>query len=228
MSAPAAVERLRQRHPLQKFEAPSEGFSGVLHTDSYGWHFQYLTIVGLTISTLCFTCGLSADMASSSTTFGRTLFTCKNYLALVAAPIEILISILYWGLRAIDTSLVIPPDLPMLPLWADIGFHLAPALFLAADVLLCSPPWPTAPLPKNASVVTLSLSTSFAFAYWYWIELCYAHNGFYPYPIFGLLNRWQRVGLFAFAGVMMWMVGAALRFGYAALNGVEAVGRLRR
>lgn len=89
-----------------------------LQSDSYGWHFQYLTIIGISISTACFASGLIADITNS-----HTFFTIKNYLSLVAAPIEILISILYWSLRAIDPKLVVPPDMPMLPLVTDLCFH---------------------------------------------------------------------------------------------------------
>lgn len=66
--------------------------------DSFGWHLQYLTILGLSISTICFLCGLGADMSNSF-----ALFRLKNYLALIATPLEVLISILYWGLRAVST-----------------------------------------------------------------------------------------------------------------------------
>lgn len=231
------VKRLSRRHPLQKLHSPSKGFSGALHvlgllsfysslkfladnpnviSESYGWHFQYLTVLGVSISTLCFTSGLLADITNS-----YTLFTIKNYLALVAAPIEILISILYWSLRAIDTSLVIPPDLPMLPLVTDIGFHFAPAALLTIDTLLLSPPWPTRPISPNASLITITLSTSLAFLYWFWIEHCYTHNGFYPYPLFQVLSTSQRSGLFIVSGVLMWVMGTGLRAIYARVNGVE-------
>ena len=56
------------------------------------------------ISTVCFSFGLLADITSS-----HALFTVKNYLALVAAPIEVLISLLYWGLRSVRSSF--PPPL---------------------------------------------------------------------------------------------------------------------
>ncbi|KAF2266386.1 hypothetical protein CC78DRAFT_492144 [Lojkania enalia] len=237
MSAAEAVKKLGSRHHLQRFESPSRGFSGVLHVaglicfyidfkylvdhpnvinDSYGWHLQYLTIIGLSISALCFTCALLADTLSSP-----LLFTLKNYLALIATPIEILISLLYWGLRAIDPQLVVPPDLPMLPLATDFAFHLFPSVLLTLDTLLLSPPWPTAPTPPTASFALLTSSTVLAFAYWFWIELCYSHNGFYPYPIFALLDTWQRVGLFALSGITMWIVAAGLRAVYAVVNGVE-------
>ncbi|KAF1997997.1 hypothetical protein P154DRAFT_469970 [Amniculicola lignicola CBS 123094] len=188
---------------------------------TYSWagHFQYLTIIGLSLATISFVSGLIADITSS-----RTAFLLKNYFSLVAAPIEILISFLYWSLRAIDTSLVIPGDMPMLPVFEDLCFHLFPAIFLALDTLLFSPPWPTTPMNPSAPLLTLISSTSIAFLYWFWIELCYSHNGFYPYPIFSSLNTTQRVGLFAFSGVLMWGVGAGLRAMYAWVNGMEALG----
>jgi hypothetical protein len=125
---------------------------------------QFLTIIGITISTACFGCGLLADMTNS-----HTLFTCKNYLSLVAAPMEIVISILYWGLRAVDTSLVVPPDMVLPPLGADLAFHLIPAVVLAVDAVLLSPPWPSSPMNPQAPLLTLAVSTSIAFAYWWWI-----------------------------------------------------------
>ena len=67
--------------------------------ESYGWHFQYLTIIGLALSTLTFVFGLLADI-----TLSRRLFAVKNALSVASAPIECLISILYWGLRAVSTT----------------------------------------------------------------------------------------------------------------------------
>ncbi|KAH9860483.1 hypothetical protein J1614_011814 [Plenodomus biglobosus] len=253
MSTVQAQQRLSRRHPLQRLESPSKGFSGALHVsccerntvyrtatdtgnlgswtdwflplfqvnESFGWHFQFLTIVGLSISTACFACGIIADITNSF-----HFFTLKNYLALVAAPIEILISILYWGLRAIDDDLVVPPDMPFPPPLYDLGFHLVPAIVLTLDNLLLSPPWPSMPTNPQAPFIMLVTSTVIAFAYWYWIELCYSHNGFYPYPIFGILTTVQRVGLFAISGATMWAVGGALRAAYAYINGFERVEEL--
>jgi hypothetical protein len=199
-------------------------------------------MLGITISTTCFTFGLLADITSST-----TCFTIKNYIALVAAPIEIVISILYWGLRAIDTSLVVPPyathpptffcvvtdkshhsDLPLPPLIYDLTFHFFPALLLTLDTLLLSPPWPSSPMNPNAPLISLVTSTAIAFLYWWWIEVCYSYNGFYPYPVFALLTTAQRIGLFAMSGATMWVVGGALRAAYAWTNGFEDVSELKR
>ena len=114
-----------------------------------------------------------------------------------------------------------PPHLPLPPLIYDLTFHLFPALLTTADTLLLSPPWPSAPMNPQAPLITLVLSTGVAFLYWFWIEICYARNGFYPYPLFEMLTTAQRVGLFVLSGSIMWVVGGALRAAYAWCNGFE-------
>lgn len=174
------------QHPLQWLSSPSRNLSLVLHVlgalsfaanfhfltvwdtpfnEAYGWHYQFLTILGLSISLLSFVIGIVSDLTLSS-----TLFTLKNSLCIVAAPVEVLISILYWGIRAIDPELLFPGEF-QLPLLADIGFHLAPAIFLTLDLVLFSPPWT---IPTYG---VMSISLGLAFMYWYWVELCFSHNG---------------------------------------------------
>ncbi|KAL1793402.1 hypothetical protein ACET3X_008384 [Alternaria dauci] len=227
-----------RRHPLQRFDSPSKGFSGALHVaglisfyssfkfladnpnifnESFGWHLQFLTIIGLSLSTVTFVFGLAADLTSTALSkspsltsdppavaISEHLFRLKNYLALVAAPIEVTITIY------------------------DLGFHLVPAVVLALDYILLSPPWPTTPMNESAPIITLSLSTVVAFAYWIWIEICFSRNGFYPYPIFAMLTTNQRIGLFVVSGVIMWVVGGLLRVLYAKINGYESAEHLEK
>src|ERR1700674_5753058 len=122
-------------HPLQRLPSPSRGVSAVIHlmgivsftlsykylidfpthiNDSYGWHWQHLTILGLTVAYATFVVGLLADL-----TLSPKLFLIKNTLSLCSAPLEVLISILYWGLCAIDRGLVVPPEIHLAPL-ADV------------------------------------------------------------------------------------------------------------
>jgi len=104
--------------------------------EAYGWHFQYLTVIALALAFLTFCFGSLADV-----TLSPRLFLVKNILSVCSAPLEVLISTLYWSLRAIDPKLVVPEemDLPLLP-----GQWLSPGNFLVAEmnfVLLfkCSP-----------------------------------------------------------------------------------------
>jgi hypothetical protein len=63
---------------------------------AYGWHFQYLTVIGLSLSTFTFAVALLADITSSP-----RLFLVKNILSTCSAPLEVVISVLYWGLRLV-------------------------------------------------------------------------------------------------------------------------------
>ncbi|KAF2963239.1 hypothetical protein GQX73_g10337 [Xylaria multiplex] len=178
-------------------------------TGSFGGHYQFLTIIGLAFALCTFTIGLLADL-----TLSPNLFRVKNSLAMCSAPLEVLISILFWGLCAIDKNLVFPPEseLPFLP---NFGFHAAPGLFLALDVLLLSPPW------TIAGFATVVLSQTLGFLYWFWVEYCYEQNGWYPYPIFAMLNTWQRATLFAFSALLMTGSTILLKWLYSKVNGLE-------
>ncbi|KEF63034.1 uncharacterized protein A1O9_01010 [Exophiala aquamarina CBS 119918] len=233
-----ALNSLIQQHPLQRLASPSRTISACVHilglasyassfdylvghpnhiNQAYGWHFQYLTIIGLSLATLTFSLGLVADV-----TLHRGAFAAKNVISMCAAPMEVLISTLYWGLRAIDPALVVPPDLE-LPLSADLGFHLAPTAFLLLDILLLSPPWTIAGVPACV------LSSVIAFLYWFWIEACFRQNGFYPYPLFELLDNSHRVALFGGCAAVMAVITLLLKRVYAVVNGAgsEWPGKLR-
>jgi hypothetical protein len=174
------------RHPLQRLASPSRAFSGLIHllgllsfsasftylftfptpiSASYGGQFQYLTIIGLALATVTFTLGLLADVALSP-----QLFAAKNVLSVCSAPLQVLVTILYGGLCAIDKGLVVPPELE-LPFLPDFGFHAMPAIMLSLDLLLLSPPWTVK--SYNAMAISLTL----AFAYWGWVEHCFSKNG---------------------------------------------------
>ncbi|KAF1981856.1 hypothetical protein K402DRAFT_439197 [Aulographum hederae CBS 113979] len=236
MSAASAADEFFRRHPLQRVESPSRGLSFVLHlfglasyaysfaylvlnpnpvNDSYGWHFQYLTILGLSLATGTFIMGLIADI-----TLSPRIFAYKNALSVASTPMEVVISILYWGLRLIDERLVLPTWAPPIATTADLSFHLIPSLLLTLDLLLFSPPYSITFLPTSL------LSLAIAFGYWFWVELCFSHNGFYPYPIFAQLSTPWRVVLFAGSAAVFTGSTEGLKGVYGWVNGrgIEEVG----
>lgn len=177
---------MAHRHPLQRFASPSLTLSLLLHLlgigsfaysfhfltvwktpidDAFGWHFQFLTIIGLSASLLAFVLGALGDITSNT-----SLSNAKSSIAILAAPLEVVISLLYWGIYTIDPSLLYVDDIRLPPL-ADASLHLAPAVFLILDHLLFSPPW------TIESMNVLLLSNVFAFTYWIWIEVCFTQNG---------------------------------------------------
>lgn len=104
-------------------------------TGTFGGSYQYLTILGLAGATLTYALALVGDL-----TLSETVFRAKNVLSVCVTPLEVLISVLYCAIVAVNRDLLIPPQyrLDALP---DFGFHGMPALLLVIDLLLFSPPW---------------------------------------------------------------------------------------
>lgn len=173
------------KHPLQRLSSPSRSWSALVHlfgiasfsasfwwlfaypnpeNDNYGGAFQFLTIIGLALALTSMALGFLADL-----TLNRTLFQAKNIISVCSTPLEVLVSILYWGISLIDKRLLFPEEL-QLPFLPDFGFHAMPAIMLTLDLLLFSPPWTI----KFQGAV--ALSTVLAFGYWAWIEHCYSYN----------------------------------------------------
>ena len=86
---------------------------------------------------------------------------------------------------------------------------------MTVDYVFFSPPW------RITLRGSLILTTSIAFAYWYWVEICYQHNGWYPYPLFGQLNTLQRVCLFMASAILMTLSSLGLKMLYHFVNGYE-------
>jgi hypothetical protein len=168
---------------------------------------QHKTSNEPSLATTTVSTALLADL-----TLSPVLFRIKNILTLTSTPLEVLISTLYWSLRAIDPALVLPEWAPRLATSIDFGFHVIPALSLTLDLLFFSPPWTIQALPATA------VSSVIAFSYWFWIEVCYGRNGFYPYPIFAMLDTTQRVGLFAGSAALMTIITVVLREVYRVVN----------
>ena len=126
-------------------------------------------------------------------------------------------AMLYWSLRIVDKSLVIP-DWAQLPLSADLSFHAIPPVLLVVDFLLLSPPW------NISTTSAFGLSSMLALMYWPWVQKCFEHNGFYPYPIFGMFGLYGRIGLFILSAVTMTVNTMALKWVYGMVNGYEAEG----
>lgn len=103
--------------------------------DSYGWHLQYLTNIGLAVSTLSFFFDLLSDL-----TLSPTLFALQNVLCEVASPLSPLVSSLYYSLRTIDSRLIILEWSPNPRVLTYLSFHPFPTVLLMLDHLFFSPP----------------------------------------------------------------------------------------
>ncbi|PSR99420.1 FAR-17a/AIG1-like protein [Coniella lustricola] len=222
------------KHPLQRLASPARSISATVHLlgiasfaasfrwlfkypspqqEEFGGSFQFLTIIGLALAFTSMIFGFFADL-----TLNKTLFRAKNIVSVCSTPLEVLISILYWGISLIDKRLLFPEEL-QLPLLPDLGFHAMPAFMLVLDLLFFSPPWT---IKFQGAVM---LSTAIAFAYWAWIEYCFSYNQTYPYPIFTVLSTPQRIMLFVGSGVTCALSTMGLKWLYGKVNGIDKMQR---
>lgn len=161
---------------------------------SYSGHLQFLTILGLCLTFIGEAVSLVAQLSKL-----RSLRRLSSWLLQVCAPIECLISGLYWALRFVDTDLVLDPKFAVeLSPSLDRKLHLYPAIFEVSRAVLDPPDlWHAGLIPP------VLVFGSLAGGYWAWIDHVFSHNGFYPYPLFAMLGLEQRVGLFTFSALLL-------------------------
>ncbi|RFU73835.1 far-17a aig1 [Trichoderma arundinaceum] len=222
------------RHPHQRLSSPSQRLSLIFHllgtadfaycfycltrfkyprAEGYGWHFQYITNIGLGLSTISFALAALADITSS-----LTLFKIKNALSVLGAPLEVTVTILYWTIVVMGRNLIVAAGYK-LPLLLNLGFHLAPAIFQSLDYILFSPPW------TISTSGVAALSAAFAFGYRCWVNHCYSKNGWYPYPLLEVLNKPQRFLLHSSTAALIFASSHVLKWAYTKANGSSPAGK---
>ncbi|ORE06149.1 hypothetical protein BCV72DRAFT_292331 [Rhizopus microsporus var. microsporus] len=157
----------------------------------FGGQYQYLTILGLVTATIAF--GLKI-LRYFVPTFSSLIYAIVTN---IATPMEGLISVLYWSMLLIDPRLLVPEDLPRIPLLLDFTLHLFPAIFLWIDFLMFDIDF----VRSNAHVLVIY---SFTLFYFIWSSYCHSKNGYWPYPFLGDFTLWMRIGFFVMSGVLCW------------------------
>lgn len=187
---------------------------------AYGWHFQYLTIVTLSLTYGVFVLAVLLDVLPTSprTAFGRTLTggvrATKRAMLLVAAPAECLVSLIYWPIHFVDPTLLAPAELvAVFPLSADLSMHALPTLLLLVEVFALSEALDAS--PRTGAIIY----GAFGAAYYAWVTHCASKNGWYPYPMLDLMTEPQRALTVAGATTLAFASFLALKALHAAVYG---------
>lgn len=168
-----------------------EALTGSAITKQFGGHYQFLTNISLFLTFVTLLLSLSHTL-SPSLPFTREL---KTLASIMTMPMEVLVSILYWTVLAIDPKLLIPQkrvDDPLnpgqfvmetirLPLMVDLSMHAFPAVLLLV-VSVKVPESERLSPPCISTVLTLDsypLSSSQDF-------LAFSP----PLPLRGITNSW--------------------------------------
>ncbi|ORZ03169.1 FAR-17a/AIG1-like protein [Syncephalastrum racemosum] len=171
----------------------------------FGGHFQYLTIIGLTTATLAF--GLKLCRFALPGALPRLHETLSH----LAIPVEGSISLLYWTMVLVDPGLLIPEDVPPIPMILDCALHLYPAVFLWSDFLIFN-------LEFKRSYQHVAAIYGFTLFYLAWSWMCQLQNGYWPYPFLDQVTLVVRLLIYFSAGTLCWFIYEAGAFMHTALH----------
>lgn len=153
-----------------------------------GGHMQFLTIQGLAVAWVTMLLSLGNDIFPTV----KSLRALKRALFMIAMPLSVVISTIYWSLLLFlpnlilrrestnmeSTSSTAVPKFIRLDLNVDLALHAVPALTLLLDFILFERPYSHNAARRGAPLLSVLA------ALWYgsWVEYCASYNGMFPYP----------------------------------------------
>ncbi|KAI0780764.1 FAR-17a/AIG1-like protein [Trametes elegans] len=157
-------------------------------SEKKGGQFQFLTIQGLLLAFVTMVVSLAVDLIPSS----RWLRNVKRAVLIIALPVSIVISTIYWNLllfmphmiiftapdATTPTSSTLVPEPARLPLSLDLALHAVPAVAMFIDFYFFERKY-TGAASRWGPIV---LAAIFGSWYSWWVEYCASYNGFFPYP----------------------------------------------
>lgn len=132
---------------------------------------------------------------------------CDSFYGCVAFPVALAVTLLFWGLYAIDRELVYPKHLDeIIPNWLNHVMHTAPLFFMLVDTLLTCHRLP----PRKTGIkISIFLAILYDISILVWHEI----DGVWVYPFFDVLDYIQRGIFFVFADfflVFLYLLGDTL------------------
>ncbi|KAH9484250.1 UPF0641 membrane protein [Psilocybe cubensis] len=173
-------------------------------SQQYGGHLQFLTIQGLALACLTMTTSLLYEAFPLS-----ILRTTKRYLMVMAMPLSVVISTIYWSLVTVFPHLIlqasspsesstpssspITPELFHIPLSIDLALHAVPCISLLIDFFIFEKKYNKQEVKVGAPIAAIG------FSLWYtlWVEHCARmNNGIFPYPFLTENTLKVRIGIY--------------------------------
>ena len=183
----------------------------IVHS-KYAGKYEYLTYLGVAVTIGTIVTASAADLLQNlgTSTHGkkghqgvrgtaaRNTAVARNWLLAIAFPMETLITVLYWTLRAFDRSLLSSTHLlrrgEFLAVESDISNHLLPFFYVWAELLLFSPFIARPFVRQMAHKLALVACNG---AYMAWSHFLFLKNKRWVYPLLGKLSTTQHFGLVA-------------------------------
>jgi len=174
-----------------------------------GGRWQFLTIIGLAVAWFTIMLSLRAGISTK----GRFFHAIKRVLLMVALPLSVTVTAVYWSLLLVAPKMIVmqmeptepatieTPFANPIPPLVDHSIHSLPAVALLIEffVLEYKYSWPT--VMQGGFVLVTAASA----AYSLWVEYCAAGNGYYPYP-FLAVDLPYRIAIYAVVTLWAYVV----------------------
>ena len=174
----------------------------------FGGSWKYLTHWNIFLQLIYFSLAFLNDVFGTESTTKETssrLQKCRDFLfSTLAFPIGIFVPTIFWILFNIDRNLVFPPLLDkVFPPITNHMMHTTPLPSQILELLLVYHIYPR----KISGIPAI---VAFCLTYIGWIFYIAYVGGIWVYPVFEVLNQWQRV-LFLIVlsmfGTMLYLIG---------------------
>lgn len=163
-------------------------------TSRYAGRLEFLTNLGLILTICTTTCSLLADLLHTKKHLH--FLQLHNFFLGLSFPIESVIFLLYWSIRAYDRELVSSREMLsrglQMPLFTDLALHFVPAIGLYLDLFVFAKSF----VASRAHVFSL---VAFNNAYMIWCHILYRMNKSWAYPLLSVLSERQHIILVMFA-----------------------------
>ncbi|CAL8133109.1 unnamed protein product [Orchesella dallaii] len=162
----------------------------------FPWRWLYLTIWDIVIQFIYHTVGLLNDIFGSNNIISGSLERpflqrFRDYLFIsLAFPIGTFVTATFWGLVALDPSLVFDVEKEQVSEWINHIEHTGPGVILLLELLIV----PKLP-PRH--LIGICTNVTFCVSYLIWINWIHSLNGTWAYP---MLRKWDSAERFAFLG----------------------------
>lgn len=200
-----------------------------------GGHWQFLTILGLAAAWITMALSLLGDLFP----YSRSLNVAKRSLLMIALPVAIIVSGIYWTLLLAFPHLILPPvevtsqpvepssshEAPQfyrIPLSMDLALHFVPALSLTLDFFVLERKYSADQLKTQAPILAILAAVSYSL----WAEYCASKNGSFPYPFLTISPLHIRIVIYSVTTVLAYTSLLMLNFVHprrALASGVEAI-----
>jgi uncharacterized membrane protein len=152
---------------------------------SFGGNMQYLTVIGLLMTSVTLVMNQFRKTRWSSNWLNDVT---EDFL-IVTLVIETFVTLFYWIAYHVDHTLILPPDMNPLPLIIDVNLHCIPGIAIWIELF-------TTVKDHNPARRHIAFILLFSGLYMMWAEYCYLQNNYYIYPLLGILSKKGKIAFF--------------------------------